>query len=55
MADISSGLPSRSRTCDLRLRRPLLYPAELWAVGMSDFNGLSLALGSSGEFIKLLL
>jgi hypothetical protein len=25
------GLPSRSRTCDLRLRRPLLYPAELWA------------------------
>jgi hypothetical protein len=26
-----SGLPSTIRTCDLRLRRPLLYPTELWA------------------------
>ena len=26
------GLPSTIRTCDLRLRRALLYPAELWAV-----------------------
>src|SRR5205823_10535104 len=25
------GAPSRIRTCDLRLRRPTLYPAELWA------------------------
>ena len=25
------GLPSTIRTCDLRLRRALLYPAELWA------------------------
>jgi hypothetical protein len=33
----------------------LLYPAELWAVGMTDFNGLSPALGSFGQFIKLLL
>ena len=24
------GHPSRTRTCDPRLRRPLLYPAELW-------------------------
>ena len=26
-----SGTPGRIRTCDLRLRRPLLYPAELRA------------------------
>ena len=26
------GLPSTIRTCDLRLRRAVLYPAELWAV-----------------------
>ena len=26
------GLPYTTRTCDLRLRRPLLYPAELRAV-----------------------
>jgi hypothetical protein len=25
------GTPDRTRTCDLRLRRPLLYPAELRA------------------------
>ena len=27
----AGGLPSTIRTCDLRLRRPLLYPTELWA------------------------
>ncbi len=27
-----SGTPCRTRTCDLRLRRPLLYPAELRAL-----------------------
>ena len=27
-----TGLPDRSRTCDPRLRRPMLYPAELRAV-----------------------
>ena len=26
---ILNGTPYRIRTCDLRLRRPLLYPAEL--------------------------
>ena len=26
-----AGTPSRTRTCNLRLRRPLLYPVELWA------------------------
>ena len=28
--------PSRTRTCDLRFRRPLLYPAELPLTG--EFN-----------------
>lgn len=27
-----SGAPDRIRTCDLRLRRPTLYPAELRAL-----------------------
>ena len=27
----NSSTPSRIRTCDLRIRSPLLYPAELWA------------------------
>ncbi len=26
-----SGTPGRIRTCDLRIRSPLLYPAELQA------------------------
>ena len=30
------GTPSRTRTCNLRLRRPLLYPVELWAHGTSS-------------------
>ena len=30
------GLPSTIRTCDLRLRRALLYPAELWADGNTN-------------------
>ena len=25
------GAPNRIRTCDLRIRSPLLYPSELWA------------------------
>ena len=29
--------PSTIRTCDLRLRRALLYPAELWADGLLGF------------------
>ena len=32
------GLPSTIRTCDLRLRRPLLYPAELWAEAGLDMK-----------------
>ena len=30
----SFGLPSTIRTCDLQLRRLLLYPSELWAVDL---------------------
>jgi hypothetical protein len=30
--------PSRIRTCDLRIRSPLLYPTELWALGMASAN-----------------
>gem|GEM_PF-6198243 len=29
--DEKRSTPSRIRTCDLRIRNPLLYPAELWA------------------------
>ena len=35
----TSGLPSaptRARTWDPRLRRPMLYPAELWALGRGE-------------------
>lgn len=31
MAGSQGGAPSRIRTYDLRIRSPLLYPAELWA------------------------
>ena len=30
-AQDDESTPSRIRTCDLRIRSPLLYPAELWA------------------------
>ncbi len=29
--EVKNGTPERIRTSDLRLRRPLLYPAELQA------------------------
>jgi integrase len=32
----NKGAPRRSRTCDLRLRRPSLYPAELVALAQSS-------------------
>ena len=28
--DVKDGAPKRTRTSDLRIRNPLLYPAELW-------------------------
>ena len=27
---VLGGVPSRIRTCDLRIRSPSLYPSELW-------------------------
>ena len=33
---ITIGAPGRIRTCDLRLRSPLLYPAELPGHGNGD-------------------
>ncbi len=32
LAVTRGSTPSRIRTCDLRIRSPLLYPAELWAL-----------------------
>ena len=40
---ILSGAPDRSRTCDLRLRRPTLYPTELRALDRLHFGALILA------------
>ena len=38
---VGVGAPGRSRTCGPRLRRPLLYPAELQARGPLVSRGLS--------------
>jgi hypothetical protein len=37
---INNGAPGTIRTCDTRLRRPLLYPTELQAriIGAGDEN-----------------
>ena len=35
----ASNVPNRNRTCNLRLRRPTLYPIELW--GRGDRRGTS--------------
>ena len=32
----STGAPGRTRTCDPRLRRPVLYPTELRAHGLQS-------------------
>jgi hypothetical protein len=42
------GAPSRSRTCDLSLRKAALYPAELWVHAIL-FN-LKLHCRFSAEF-----
>jgi hypothetical protein len=34
-ARAKTGAPGRARTCDPRLRRPMLYPTELRARGSS--------------------
>ena len=33
-----NGTPDRTRTCDLRIRSPLLYPAELQAHFVKNFE-----------------
>ncbi len=38
MADMGFGAPDRIRTCDLRLRRPTLYPAELLVPNVSGWR-----------------
>lgn len=43
------GLPSTIRTCDLRLRRALLYPAELWA----EYAGISRTIRESGRSTRI--
>src|SRR5688500_7574586 len=39
------GAPDRIRTCDLWLRRPTLYPAELRALGITYTHSLALHHG----------
>ena len=39
--------PDRIRTCDLRFRRPTLYPTELQALGLP---GRRASQGRDGEF-----
>ena len=41
-----NGPPERTRTSDLRIRSPLLYPAELQAEG--DSVGRSVMVGARG-------
>ena len=35
------GAPGRIRTCDLRIRSPLLYPAELQALFYSQYGSFN--------------
>jgi hypothetical protein len=44
-----SGTPGRTRTCDPRLRRPLLYPAELRALALTAHEPYTLSLRSWGR------
>lgn len=41
------GAPGRIRTCDLRIRSPLLYPAELRALRRRSAHGYYTAIQSS--------
>ncbi len=47
-----NGVPDMIRTCDLRFRKPLLYPAELRRRGNSYFT-LLLRLAASGAVLAL--
>lgn len=53
---VMSGAPDRIRTCDQRLRKPLLYPAELRVLeGQSKIKFYVAASSSSGYALQLLL
>jgi hypothetical protein len=55
-ADNGIGAPSRSRTCDQRLRKPLLYPTELWVLeSYVENNYLIAASSGSASHCTLLL
>src|SRR6187401_2378709 len=43
------GAPDRIRTCDLRLRRPTLYPLSYRRASADDTRRRSLARRSAGE------
>ena len=45
---IQCGLPSRTRTCGLRLRKPLLHPSELWGESCLAMN-LCIAAETAGD------
>ena len=38
---METGVPSRTRTCDILLRRQMLYPAELWAPSLTHSGTLT--------------
>ena len=48
----NSSTPSRIRTCDLRIRSPLLYPAELWAQNSIFYGVIDVfpGIGDSGGY-----
>ena len=50
-ANSNTGAPGRTRTCDPRLRRPVLYPAELRALGaiVAGARGNRAALARTGK------
>ena len=50
----ANGAPGRTRTCDLRIRSPLLYPAELRALVLL-FRAASDLIPSLSVFVSLSL
>ena len=52
MEPIGNGTPAGIRTLDLRLRRPLLYPAELQAHRPLTFPGMENPLPTIKYFIR---
>jgi hypothetical protein len=50
-----SGTPDRIRTCDLRIRSPLLYPAELRAQTNESFSKFIQICPSKNDIINKLI